>query len=188
MPARWPRALTAAAAVPGGIGFAVFNASKWDELTYLQWSNRGVVGLIQYIFIYFLLNYQFIPVSLYVSLSMVYTIQRWFMVNDPNMFDGVNEEPPLVRTMNLNDELGQVSYIFSDKTGTLTGNLMEFRKCNIAGVNYGSGTTDIGLARMRGEHCAPHGAFAAPRAQPCADHQTRACVHACAVRQLREWT
>lgn len=84
-------------------------------------------------------------------MSMVYTIQRLFMTQDMRMYDTHNEEPALVRTMNLNDELGQVSYIFSDKTGTLTSNLMEMRKCFVDGVAYGRGTTEIGLARMKSE-------------------------------------
>jgi magnesium-transporting ATPase (P-type) len=53
--------------------------------------------------------------------------------------------------MELNDELGQVSHIFSDKTGTLTSNLMEFRKCIVDGRQYGRGTTDIGIANMSDE-------------------------------------
>lgn len=84
-------------------------------------------------------------------MSMVYTIQRFFMTQDMRMYDEHNEEPALVRTMNLNDELGQVSYVFSDKTGTLTSNLMELRKCFVDGVAYGRGTTEIGLARMKSE-------------------------------------
>ena len=54
----------------------------------------------------------------------------------------------LVRNMALNEELGQVSHIFSDKTGTLTCNVMDFRKCSINGVSYGHGTTEIGIAAL----------------------------------------
>ena len=48
-----------------------------------------------------------------------------------------------VRQVSLLDELGQVSHIFSDKTGTLTSNLMSFRRCYLCGVEYGVGETAI---------------------------------------------
>jgi magnesium-transporting ATPase (P-type) len=53
--------------------------------------------------------------------------------------------------MDLNDELGQITHIFSDKTGTLTLNYMEFRKLLVRGVAYGLGTTQIGVDRLRRE-------------------------------------
>jgi hypothetical protein len=54
-----------------------------------------------------------------------------------------------VRSMDLNDELGQITHVFSDKTGTLTSNVMEFRKLSVGLFAYGLGTTNIGLARRR---------------------------------------
>ena len=37
----------------------------------------------------------------------------------------------------LNEELGLIQYIFSDKTGTLTANIMEFKKLTVGGISYG---------------------------------------------------
>ena len=45
-----------------------------------------------------------------------------------------------VQTSNLNEQLGQVDYVFSDKTGTLTCNLMEFKKMSIGTFSYGIDT------------------------------------------------
>ena len=42
-----------------------------------------------------------------------------------------------VQSSTLNDDLGQVSFIFSDKTGTLTKNLMKFKRMSIGKFNYG---------------------------------------------------
>jgi P-type E1-E2 ATPase len=51
--------------------------------------------------------------------------------------------------MALVEELGMITHIFSDKTGTLTDNVMEFRRCSINGHLYGKGTTEIGRAVLK---------------------------------------
>ncbi|NXK47435.1 AT8A2 ATPase, partial [Chauna torquata] len=56
---------------------------------------------------------------------------------DIDMYYSETDTPAMARTSNLNEELGQVKYLFSDKTGTLTCNIMNFKKCSIAGVTYG---------------------------------------------------
>lgn len=55
------------------------------------------------------------------------------------MYDEENDFHAIARTSNLNEELGQVKYVFSDKTGTLTANKMQFKRCSIAGISYGLG-------------------------------------------------
>ncbi|KAI9280211.1 hypothetical protein BC943DRAFT_311124 [Umbelopsis sp. AD052] len=79
-----------------------------------------------------------IPISLYVSIEFVKTMQAFFIYSDLDMYDEESESYCIPRSWNLSDDLGQVQYIFSDKTGTLTRNVMEFRKCTIGGKVYGA--------------------------------------------------
>ncbi|KAA8530237.1 hypothetical protein F0562_004946 [Nyssa sinensis] len=93
-----------------------------------------------------------IPISLYVSIEIVKVLQSIFINQDQDMYDEEMDKPAHARTSNLNEELGQVDTILSDKTGTLTCNSMEFVKCSIAGIAYGRGMTEVerALARRRG--------------------------------------
>ncbi|KAL4653454.1 hypothetical protein ACB092_01G304600 [Castanea dentata] len=94
-----------------------------------------------------------IPISLYISIEIVKVLQSIFINQDLDMYDKETDKPARARTSNLNEELGQVDTIFSDKTGTLTCNSMEFVKCSIAGTAYGRGMTEVerSLARRRGD-------------------------------------
>ena len=78
-----------------------------------------------------------IPISLYVVMEIVKILQSWFIFYDNLMFDTVSNKPSIARTSELIEELGQVEFIFSDKTGTLTVNKMDFKNCYIGGVIFG---------------------------------------------------
>ena len=75
-------------------------------------------------FSYFLLMNTFIPISLVVSIELIKIIQGYFFVKDVVMASKYRERLMKVNTVSINEELGQVHYIFSDKTGTLTMNIM----------------------------------------------------------------
>ncbi|KAI8508816.1 Phospholipid-transporting ATPase IA [Branchiostoma belcheri] len=91
-----------------------------------------------YTFLTFIILYNnLIPISLQVTLELVKFIQAIFINMDIEMYHEASDTPAMARTSNLNEELGQVKYIFSDKTGTLTRNEMEFRKASVAGIIYG---------------------------------------------------
>lgn len=67
----------------------------------------------------------------------VVKFQQALLINfDLDMYYARTDTPALCRTSSLVEELGQIEYVFSDKTGTLTCNEMEFRCCSIAGVAY----------------------------------------------------
>nr|XP_048328827.1 probable phospholipid-transporting ATPase 8 isoform X2 [Ziziphus jujuba var. spinosa] len=90
-----------------------------------------------------------IPISLYVSIEMVKVLQSIFIDHDQDMYYEETDKPAYARTSNLNEELGLVEMILSDKTGTLTSNSMEFVKCSIAGTAYGRGMTEVEVALAR---------------------------------------
>ncbi|KAG2226233.1 hypothetical protein INT45_003378, partial [Circinella minor] len=79
-----------------------------------------------------------IPISLYVSIEFVKTFQAYFIWSDLDMYDEASDTACVPKSWNLSDDLGQVEYLFSDKTGTLTRNIMEFRECTIGGKRYGN--------------------------------------------------
>lgn len=62
--------------------------------------------------------------------------QAQLINSDLDMYYAPTDTPALCRTSSLVEELGQIEYVFSDKTGTLTCNVMEFKCCSIAGVAY----------------------------------------------------
>lgn len=75
-----------------------------------------------------------------VTLEMVKFIQAIIIGKDKNLMSPATKIYASVQSSNLNEELGQIQYIFSDKTGTLTCNIMDFKNITINGISYGNFT------------------------------------------------
>ncbi|CAG7722204.1 unnamed protein product [Allacma fusca] len=77
-----------------------------------------------------------IPLSLYVTIELTKLMQIYHIQNDIELYDPETQKRIECRAMNIPEDLGQIQYVFSDKTGTLTENKMLFRRCVIEGVDY----------------------------------------------------
>uniref|UniRef100_A0A8K9X5Y4 Phospholipid-transporting ATPase n=1 Tax=Oncorhynchus mykiss TaxID=8022 RepID=A0A8K9X5Y4_ONCMY len=116
-----------------GRSFSVY--LLWDEPI----RNNNVVfsGFLTFWSYIIILN-TMVPISLYVSVEVIRLGHSYFINWDRKMYYIQKDTPAEARTTTLNEELGQVEFIFSDKTGTLTQNIMVFNKCSINGKSYGT--------------------------------------------------
>ncbi|XP_059037500.1 probable phospholipid-transporting ATPase IM isoform X4 [Mustela lutreola] len=130
------------------IGNSIWENQVGDQFrTFLFWNEReknsvfsGFLTFWSYIII---LN-TVVPISLYVSMEVIRLGHSYFINWDRKMYYSGKSTPAEARTTTLNEELGQIEYVFSDKTGTLTQNIMTFKKCSINGKIYGEVPEDMG--------------------------------------------
>lgn len=119
----------------------------WEELfgkhfqVFLPWEDFYIdsvviIGIVHWPSFVMVLN-TLIPISLYISIEVIRLGQSLWVNWDVEMYYETKDTPALARTTTLTEELGQIQYIFSDKTGTLTQNVMTFKKCSINGRLYG---------------------------------------------------
>uniref|UniRef100_A0A8I5P273 Phospholipid-transporting ATPase n=1 Tax=Papio anubis TaxID=9555 RepID=A0A8I5P273_PAPAN len=123
------------------VGHGIWQNKKgYHFQIFLPWEkyvSSSAVSAILIFWSYFIILNTMVPISLYVSVEIIRLGNSLYINWDRKMFYAPRNTPAQARTTTLNEELGQVKYVFSDKTGTLTQNIMIFNKCSINGKLYG---------------------------------------------------
>jgi len=127
--------LSVASTLGAGIRSWFFDRNLWYLNNVTQVGNRAK-AFVEDILTFIILYNNLIPISLIVTMEVVKFQQAMLINSDLDMYHSATDTAALCRTSSLVEELGQIAYIFSDKTGTLTCNEMEFKMCSIAGTAY----------------------------------------------------
>lgn len=119
------------------VGDLIVRTTAKQKLAYLYYTDSNVAKqFFSDIFTYWVLYSNLVPISLFVTVEIVKFYHALLINNDLDIYYDRTDTPAVCRTSSLVEELGQIEYIFSDKTGTLTCNMMEFRQCSIGGIQY----------------------------------------------------
>jgi magnesium-transporting ATPase (P-type) len=122
------------------IGYNRDNKEKWPyfppELSAPTWISE-TQNWLQYFLLFITLLSNFIPLSLYVTVEIVQGFLLVLINLDLEMYDDTTNTRAVARSTIVSD-LGRIQYIFSDKTGTLTQNVMRFKRCSVDGSAFGS--------------------------------------------------
>eukprot|EP01103_Thecamoeba_quadrilineata_P000633 TRINITY_DN10544_c0_g1_i1.p1 TRINITY_DN10544_c0_g1~~TRINITY_DN10544_c0_g1_i1.p1 ORF type:complete len:1100 (-),score=167.10 TRINITY_DN10544_c0_g1_i1:151-3450(-) len=121
-------------AIMGGAWVSIWG----DDNFYLDIRDSGAISGLKLFVAFLILFNVMIPLSLYVTMELVKVILAYYITKDIKMYCRETDTPAKAKTSNLTEQLGQLEYIFSDKTGTLTANKMEFRQCSINGEVFGT--------------------------------------------------
>lgn len=134
-------AILLAMTITASLGAVIVRSSWRDVVWYLQLEGTsGVSTFFRDFLTYWILLSNLVPISLFVSIDIIKYWLGLLISSDMEMYDSEQNQPAVCRTSSLVEDLGQVKYIFSDKTGTLTRNVMEFKACCVNGTVY---ATDI---------------------------------------------
>ncbi len=115
----------------------------WDTIVPNNPKTGATVIAVLVFFSYAIVLNTVVPISLYVSVEVIRFCHSLWINWDEKMYYAATDVAAKARTTTLNEELGQIEYIFSDKTGTLTQNIMTFNKCSIIGNLYGEVLDEI---------------------------------------------
>lgn len=136
-------------AIVGSIGNVAKLQVDSKSLGYLMLSGTSKAKLFfQDILTYWILFSNLVPISLFVTVEIIKYYQAYMIGSDLDMYYEETDTPTGVRTSSLVEELGQIDFIFSDKTGTLTRNIMEFKSCSIGGKCYIEEIPEDGNAQL----------------------------------------
>lgn len=121
-----------------------YSKAEIEDYNYYGWGMEIFFAFLMSVIVFQVM----IPISLYISMELVRVGQAYFMIRDTQMFDASSNSRFQCRALNINEDLGQIKYVFSDKTGTLTENKMEFQCASIWGVNYNGRKTSLQEAQV----------------------------------------